>query len=392
MTEQAIIANNEAEQVQPGFIHKEFNQISYDSHTGQVYKIWLLNLLMNIITLGIYSFWGKTRLRRYIVGSFSLRGDRFEYTGTGKELFFGFLKAVPLFLGIYAPFMIAALIAPDAAWPAVLLVPVFYVIPVALYTALRYRMNRLQWRGIRFHLKGSSLPYANLYLWRGILNIVSLGILLPYSDIKKYQHKVENSSYGDIPFSFSGNGKNLMNVHLATYAIAIGLFFIVLLGLQLISASFSFTDLSMAPQGISALTAQGMSEANALQLLSGKPVFIAAIAFILIPLLLFPLVRLMYKTALIHEMINNLHAAEIGFKSTVTTLALLKLKLGNFFILIGTFGIGIPYIMQRNLRFFANHTQIKGGLETSRIKQTAGQKPADAEGLHEVLNLDTDLI
>lgn len=394
MADQAFIADNATNKAQPKFIHKtsEINEIAYDSHTGQVYKIWLLNLLMNIITLGIYSFWGKTRLRKYVIGSFSLRGDRFEYTGTGKELFFGFLKAVPVLFGFYTPFMIATLIAPDATWPAILLIPIFYVIPVALYSALRYRMSHLQWRGIRYRLEGSSLKYANLYLWRGFLNIVSLGILMPYSDIKKYQHKAKNSYYGDIPFSFEGNGKNLMNIHLATYAIAIGLFFIVLLGLQLILDSFPVTGFSTAPQSISAMAAQNMSAENSLQLLSGKPVFIAAITFIFLPFLLFPLVRLMYKTALIHEMVNHLHANAIGFRSTVTTLALLKLKLGNSFILVSTLGIGLPYIMQRNLRFFAKHTQTKGDLETSKIKQTASQKPADAEGLHEALDLDTSFI
>ena len=102
----------------------------------------------------------------------------------------------------------------------------------------------------------------------------------------------------------------------------------------------------------------------------------------------------MYKTALIHAMINKLHAVDIGFRSTVTTMALLKLKLklGNFLILIGTFGIGIPYIMQRNLRFFAKHTQIKANMETTRINQTAAQKPADTEGLHDVLDLNAGLI
>ena len=386
MADQAFIADNVTEQARPKQIQKKsiINEITYDSRTGQVYKIWLLNLFMNIITLGIYNFWGKTRLRKYVAGSFSLHDDRFEYTGTGKELFFGFLKAIPVLFGIYTPFLIAAIIAPDAAWPVVFLLPFFYVIPVALYSALRYRLSRLQWRGIRYRLEGSPLKYANLFLWRGFLNIISLGILLPYSDIKKYQHKVKNAYYGDIPFSFSGNGKNLMNIHLATYAIAIGLLFIVLLGMQLISASLPIAEILMA--------AQGMPGINSLQLFSGKPVFITAIAFILLPFLLFPLARLMYKTALIHEMINNLHAADIGFRSTVTTIALLKLKLGNFFILIGTFGIGMPYIMQRNLRFFAEHTQIKGDLKTSKINQTASQKSADAEGLHEVLDLNTGLI
>ena len=360
------------------------NEIAYDGLTSQVYKIWLLNFFMQIITLGIYSFWGKTRLRKYVVGSFSLVNDWFEYTGTGKELFIGFLKSIPVLLGIYAPFLIATFIAPEAAWPVVLLLPIFYVIPVALYSALRYRISRLQWRGIHYRLDGSALKYANLFLWRGFLNIVSIGILLPFSDIKKYQYKVNHSYYGDIPFSFKGSGKNLMGIHLATYAIAIGLIFFMLLGIQLITASFPVAEISMA--------AQGMSNENILQLIFGKPAVITAFALIFTPFLILPIVRLVYKTALIHEMINNLHASSISFKSTVTTIGLCKLKVGNFLILISTLGLGIPYIMQRNLRFLAAHTMVKGDLDTSQIKQVANQKPADAEGLQEVMNLDSGLI
>lgn len=207
-----------------------------------------------------------------------------------------------------------------------------------------------------------------------------------------HQHKVENSFYGDIPFSFDGNGKNLMKIHLATYAIAIGLFFMMLLGLQLLSAFFPFTDFSKAPQGISTMAVQGTLEESPLRKLPGKPFFITAVTFVLLPFLLFPLVRLMYKTALIREMVNNSHAAGIGFRSTVTTLALLKLKLGNCFIFIGTLGIGAPYIMQRNLRFFANHTQILGDIDTAKIKHITSQKPADAEGFHAILNPDTNLV
>ena len=59
MTEQAVIANNESEEPQSGFALKEIKQVIYDSRTEQVYKIWLLNLSMSIITFGIYSLGGK---------------------------------------------------------------------------------------------------------------------------------------------------------------------------------------------------------------------------------------------------------------------------------------------------------------------------------------------
>lgn len=61
----------------------------YDGKTSELYKIYALNFLLNLLTLGLYSFWGKTRKRRYITSSFQLAKDRFEYTGYGNDLMLG---------------------------------------------------------------------------------------------------------------------------------------------------------------------------------------------------------------------------------------------------------------------------------------------------------------
>ena len=49
---------------------------------------------LTVVTLGIYRFWARTRLRRYIWSSIKPGGDSFEYTGTGLEKFLGFLIAL----------------------------------------------------------------------------------------------------------------------------------------------------------------------------------------------------------------------------------------------------------------------------------------------------------
>src|SRR5258705_6215321 len=72
-------------------------QFAYDGRLGELYGIFIVNLLLSIVTLGFYRFWGKTRIRRYIWSRLSLSGDAFEYTGTGGELFIGFLIVVVLF-------------------------------------------------------------------------------------------------------------------------------------------------------------------------------------------------------------------------------------------------------------------------------------------------------
>ena len=69
----------------------KFTAFQYDGRLGELYWIFIKNLLLSIITLGIFRFWGKTRIRRYLWSHTSLAGDRFEYTGTGGELFIGFI-------------------------------------------------------------------------------------------------------------------------------------------------------------------------------------------------------------------------------------------------------------------------------------------------------------
>ena len=60
--------------------------------------IALTNLLLTIVTLGIYRFWAKTRERRYLWSHTRFIDDTLEWTGTGKELFIGFIMAAVLVL------------------------------------------------------------------------------------------------------------------------------------------------------------------------------------------------------------------------------------------------------------------------------------------------------
>ena len=70
---------------------------AHGDYTGDGKALFFLALrtgLLTFFTLGIYRFWAKTRIRRFIWSSTRLDGSRFEYTGTGLEKFLGFLMAV----------------------------------------------------------------------------------------------------------------------------------------------------------------------------------------------------------------------------------------------------------------------------------------------------------
>jgi uncharacterized membrane protein YjgN (DUF898 family) len=79
------------------------NELTYDGKTNELYKIYVLSILLSIFTLGIYHFWGKTRKRRYITSSFSLNKDRFEYTGYGSELLIGLVVGIILLIISFLP-------------------------------------------------------------------------------------------------------------------------------------------------------------------------------------------------------------------------------------------------------------------------------------------------
>lgn len=64
---------------------------------------------LTLITLGIYRFWAKTKIRNFIWASASLDGDSFEYHGTGLEKFLGFLLAIVI-LALYLGAIQAVLI------------------------------------------------------------------------------------------------------------------------------------------------------------------------------------------------------------------------------------------------------------------------------------------
>ena len=92
---------------------KSSSQIEISWKVTPAFRIHIVNVLLSICTLGFILFWGKTRIRKYMTSHLTLQKDRLEYTGTGKELFIGFLKALliylPLVTAMQIPFQFALL-------------------------------------------------------------------------------------------------------------------------------------------------------------------------------------------------------------------------------------------------------------------------------------------
>ncbi len=195
------------------------NRIVYDASLVELYKIWFLNIIFNILTLGIHIFWGKTRLQRFLTVSFSIEDERLKYTGTSGEIVMGFLKALPIIIIVFTTFFIWKV----DKYPLVnfMWIPVIFLLKTSAYSIQKYRYSRTAWRGVSMQLKGSAWTYAAMSIGLMILNIVTLGIMKPFNDIKQQKYKIENTFLGTIKGEFTGDGMELFNMNIITLLLLI---------------------------------------------------------------------------------------------------------------------------------------------------------------------------
>src|SRR5690606_2918883 len=201
--------------------------LEYVGPTGTMFKIFYKNLVLSIVTFGIYRFWAKTRERRFLWSNTHVDGEGFEYTGTGKELFLGFLKAVailvPLFLALQ---LLGLLLLGDAAEQVVGAVQgllIFILVYVGTFAARRYRMSRTTWRGIRMQQDGSPWRYAAMALKGLFLSIVTLGLYFPFMQTALTRYETANLRFGAKPFVFTGHGWTIFRQFLVLWVSALAL-------------------------------------------------------------------------------------------------------------------------------------------------------------------------
>ncbi|MCB1019942.1 MAG: DUF898 family protein [Acidobacteria bacterium] len=190
---------------------------------GALFGIWSVNMALTLLTLGLYFFWGKVRVRRYFWGQAELAGDRFSFHGTGRELLFGWLKAAPvLALVLWGPGLL------DLAWEnpdaglygaGVALTFLGLLWPLAEIGASRYRLSRTSWRAIRFSFRGEAWPYMKLWLGGTLLWIVTLGLWGPFFDAARRRYMVNHMRFGDARFQCDIHGRDLFPFYLTAWVL-----------------------------------------------------------------------------------------------------------------------------------------------------------------------------
>jgi uncharacterized membrane protein YjgN (DUF898 family) len=180
----------------------------FQGQSADFRRIAIRGALLEFVTFGFYRFWLATRLRRHLWSNTLIAGEPFEYTGTGRELFVGFLFALAILVPIYFVYFLFGVEAErQKAFASTPLFIFLYAFgQFALYRARRYRLTRTVWRGIRFWMDGSGFGYAwRACLW-GVLVYLTLGLALPWREAALERYKMRHTYYGDLQGEFVGTG------------------------------------------------------------------------------------------------------------------------------------------------------------------------------------------
>jgi uncharacterized membrane protein YjgN (DUF898 family) len=205
---EAAPAAAQAEPAQP-------RRIKFHASGGEYFRIWIVNLLLTIATLGIYSAWAKVRRNQYMYSCTELAGASFEYHGKPVPILKGRLIALALFGG----YNLAFKLSPVAG--LVMVVVLAAVMPLLVWNSLKFRLFYTSYRGIRFGFGGSVKAAYFHFLLLPIVYVASLMLALPFvhQRIKRFQHT--ESRYGTQRFSFDATVGGFYKRYLILAALAI---------------------------------------------------------------------------------------------------------------------------------------------------------------------------
>lgn len=138
---------------------------------GKYFLICLVNVLLCIITLGIYTPWALMKCRRYIYSNMEVNGQSFSYGVTGGNIFVSLLFFMVIYIAI-----LVSIVARIPALAIVLVIALFVLLPFMVVKGLRYQAVMTSLNGIRFGFSCSMKRFWWVMVGLPIVLAIVLGL------------------------------------------------------------------------------------------------------------------------------------------------------------------------------------------------------------------------
>lgn len=350
--------------------------LKFEGSGREYFKIWIVNVLLTIVTLGFYYPWAKVRNRRYFYANSILDGRNFEYHATGKQLFIGFLVAMSLFI----VYVVIQQVSPIGN--LILIGALFIAIPWIIWRSMMFNMRMTSFSNVRFGFVGQLRDsYMNFFVYpvllmigyvvlaigvevlmpilgMGLTSIISFIVFLTFivfavSFIKKKntEYAINLSRYGQGIFQTNVQTKEFMTIMLKTVGIAV---LTMLITVLIIGA------LVYATVGLETLISI-KETANDPQMMQAKMAAIMPIIGLayLGMILASMFIMAYYMTRQRRYVYENTTLDDaISFGSTLKAKQFAWIMITNFLAVIATLGLAMPWAKVRVARVMLENTQV----------------------------------
>lgn len=350
--------------------------LKFEGSGREYFKIWIVNVLLTIVTLGFYYPWAKVRNRRYFYANSILDGRNFEYHATGKQLFIGFLVAMTLFI----VYVVIQQVSPIGN--LILIGALFIAIPWLIWRSMMFNMRMTSFSNVRFDFAGQLRDsYMNFFVYpvllmigyvvlaigvevlmpilgMGLTSVISFVVFLTFivfavSFIKKKntEYIINLSRYGQGIFQTNVKTKEFMTIMLKTVGIAI---------LAMFATALVIGALVYATVGLETLVSI-KEAANDPQMMQAKmaaimPVVGLAYLGMILASMFIMAYSMTRQRTYVYE--NTILDDEITFGSTLKAKKFAWIMITNFLAVIATLGLAMPWAKVRVAKVMLENTQV----------------------------------
>lgn len=332
------------------------SRINFSGRGSEFFGIWIVNVLLSILTLGIYSAWAKVRTLQYFYGHTQIDGHAFRYLATPMQILKGRLMAVGLFLVISLLTNLFPLIAIIAA------IAFLFIMPWLLIMGVRFNLRMTSYRNVRFGFQGGYGDAMINFMLLPFLSIFTLYLALPWVLKRLDQYVFGNITYGGKSFVVNTSTSSYYRAALMALLVCVGLVAVGIVIAVALQFNNDALDIKTAPWLFA-------------------PLMLAYLA-------LLTLTGAVYQAMIRNHLFNNTTLPELAtFQSDIPVLKLFQVSLTNLLLIAVSCGLAYPFAKIRISRLLAAHTEVTvyPALDLMR-DQLAAESSAfaeDAAGLYD---------
>lgn len=385
-----LIQSNAGEQERPHLL-----AIKFTGSGSEYFRIWIVNMLLMMVTFGIYYPWAKVRRLRYFHGNTVIDGQPLGFHADPKKMLKGYFL-VGLMFSLYSA---AGKFSAVAGLVAFLIVMAIW--PALLKSSMQFRLANTSWRGMRFRFKGTVGGAYQAVVPLFVPSVVILAALAAVADPDKpprwYLYTIAAVfalTLAVLPWLL-WNLKKYQHNHYAlaslqtTFKASLASFYGVF---------FKTLGIMLLPPLLVAALLFGLKFAGTLDGMPGPAKGgLLMLVLPLIPLLLFVSVLVLAKPFMTARLQNLLWTrtgnTELRFLSDLRFKNLLWLNIKNWLLVVLTLGFYWPFaaVATARLRLEAMTVKMRQNPELliSQIKASEGEAAGDAAG--DLFGLDIGL-